>query len=66
MITFETQEDFEEAVINIIKQRLEISTRIGEYPNVYLSINRWNHSGDDVPQDDQFSYDSIPTPSLRY
>lgn len=63
MITFETQEDFEEAVLEIIKKRLVIRTGSGDRPNVYLSICRWN---DYTHSDDSFTSDSLPTPKLRY
>jgi len=65
MITFETKEDFENAVIDIIKTRLRVSTGYdcGER-TLDLSICRWTH--DDVPDDDQFARTDLPTPSIRY
>lgn len=66
MITFETQEDFEQAVLEIIKRKLVIGTSGGDDATVYLSINCWGHSGEYVPDDDRFSSGYLPTPSLRY
>lgn len=67
MITFETQEDFEQAVVDIIKTRLKLGVSYGREPDIYLSIVDSYYSDIcNLPEDDKFSCTELPTPSLRY
>lgn len=69
MITFETEQDFENAVIDIIKKRLRVSTgySCGER-TIELNIYRWGYPDEEesTPSDCGFAETDLPTPSVRY